>query len=301
MSLWSGPHMARFGGYSEHFLMLLALATAEARRWFPRLILYADEPAASLLEDFPFDEIRVKLGKHTTPKAERVWAAGKIFTYADLAEQGEAFCHIDGDVILVKEPHVLAAGVFAQSAEPFSSPPRFKWEENPHDHTLIGVYLNQRAATLNYLPPAVRFSLTRREHKPYNVGIFGGNNLDFIGRYARQSLKTLNHPLNQDILEHCIPVCASCFIEQYFLGAQAQSENQYVATMFPDESIRNELLMKEIGYIHLLGDSKRDNVIVERVYAKIAREFPWLYEIVKAMKLPRYLLSNEERAYCYTY
>jgi hypothetical protein len=268
-------------------MMLWAFSLMEARRVFPNVLLVTDKSGAELLKQFPYDEVATILHDDILPpESRKVWSGGKIEAYLHCAKERIEFCHFDGDVIMRRRQHVFGADVFAQSDERFIHPPPYPWEKDPQTHILTGVYLWNGCQNLPYLPESIRLSLTRMIQMPYNMGIFGGKDFDFIQRYSEESLRILRHP---DNLKHWGPiasVCAACFTEQYLLGAMAKHESKHVDILFPHVARNCEDYMEAIGYTHLLGDSKRDTELMGLVYAIMQREHPSAFEAVKAMDLP---------------
>lgn len=279
--------------------MLHAMAVAHARSVFDDLILITDTPGARIFQDFPYDAIYTEMDTpFVPPEAEHVWSAGKALAFKFAAEKlRRPFCHFDSDVFIRKPLDVFGADLFAQSDERFVNPPIDPWEKTPAPYTLIGIYLKSGCENLPYLPGHVRFSLTRRDQNPYNVGIVGGNNFELLGEWGRQTLQTINHRLNLKHWSEIYHSCAACFTEQYFFGSLARHRGVHVSTLFSDASRGNEQLMKEIGYTHLIGDTKHEFVIAQRVEVIMRERHTYLYEVVKGMNLPHYTGHASEGYY----
>lgn len=294
-SFWSRPHLDNHDNYSEPWLMLWALSVAKARKIFDRFILVTDKPGALLFKDFPYDEIRLDLEEPFLPETARhAWAAGKLITYQNMTEE---FCHVDGDVILHQEPYIFGADIFAQSDEAFITPVTKPYRDDPISNILQGLYLDNGFSSVPWVPGYCRHRMYRALQKPYNVGIFGGRDLDFIHRYAEDALAVIRHPLNQPEWADKDGVVISCYAEQYLLGAKALYENRYVAVLFPNVTTQNEAFMRDIGYSHLFGESKHNLELMQRVYRRMETEFLYLYKVVKAMKLPKETTVKKGRRY----
>jgi hypothetical protein len=281
MSLWTKPYLKRNAGYSENFLMLWAYSVALARCIFPKLILYTDKPGQRLLKDFPYDEFRLDLEWDFTPH-EHVWAAGKLVAFA---EMDQPFVHFDGDVLLFKNQHAFGADVFAQSDESYTVP-ETGVAEPVANYILRDLYSYSGVQRCPWLPGHVRYSLLQRQHWPYNNGIFGGSDLDFIHEYATEALQVLAHPLNQGVMADNHGTLTSCFLEQYLLGSLARLKEKHISVLFPGTAVGNERFMRETGYTHLLGLTKHDPDLMRQVHTRMETDFYYLYEVVKAMRLP---------------
>lgn len=285
--------------------MLWGLSLASARRHFEKLLIVTDVKGMSLMKHFPYDIFDDRLESGIVPEAaEKVWCAGKLKAYQIACRLARdlhtGFCHFDGDVVMRKFPYVCGASLFAQSDEPFNSPAGEAFEIFLHD-----CYVGGGCQRMPRLPGHVRFSLTRGQQSAYNVGIVGGTDLDFLERWAFESLKVLNHDLNQSHISAIWPGTAACFVEQYLFASLARHEGKYVSILFPSQAACNEDFMDQIGYIHLLADSKHHPIMISQVESVLKKEFPWMWEIVDSLGLPKEdplqsNCSNSSRSYLYS-
>lgn len=297
MSLWTPP--LKGGFICREFILVWGLAVATARARFDNLFLITDELGAKTMNDFPYDFISTELQRHfVPPNARHVWSAGKLEAFRVMAEKrrGE-FCHFDGDVFLRKSPSIFGLPLYAQSDEPFVNPSYHGFD--PKRSFFHATYVTSGVPKIPVLPGHARFSLTRDYQRAFNAGIVGGTDIDFIGRWAEEGLWVLNHPTNQRILENIHSGVTSCFVEQYLLASKAAHEGKKVATLYPHVAETNEDFMESIGYVHLLGESKRTVNILEAVEAVLKSQFPWMYEIIETMNVPSNPSLRNSQSYNY--
>lgn len=281
MSLWS----RNIPTFTREFLLVWGLSLASARRHFEKIILITDNRGHDLLAEMPYDMFSLDLETPFIPdSAQHIWAAGKLVAFQRMvAECGQSgACHFDGDVILRKMPHVFGSEIFAQSDESFTLPESGK-NLNLNFHE---TYIGKGAPMIPVLPGHVRFSLTREIQTAYNAGIVGGRNLSFLLQFADEALWVLRHSYNQKALLKISGGSGSCFVEQYLFGSLARHMGVHVATMFGHHVSLNEEYLDQIGYVHLLCDSKRDPFYVKMVEKILEEQFPWMLEIINRKDLP---------------
>ena len=120
-------------------------------------------------------------------------------------------------------------------------------------------------------------------------GIFGGNDLNFIHYYANTGLKLIEHWDNHTAwsqLEN--KTVHMVLVEQYLLSAciefhrhQSDSPFANVQMDYLFQSVEeafDPLRSQTAGYTHLIGDSKRDPDLAERLEKRVARDYPKTYE-----------------------
>jgi len=118
------------------------------------------------------------------PAYGEVWSLGKLFAYRQICDRGKAFCHLDYDVFLWKRlPAWLEnAACFVQNKEwdAFNKYEADKMKNNAPNKGLLH-YVDSSSYA-------------------YNVGIFGGTDLDFIRFYANKALHFVLNPDNKEIM-----------------------------------------------------------------------------------------------------
>jgi hypothetical protein len=207
------------------------------------------------------------------------WAIGKLYAYR---MQTEPFVHIDSDVFLWKRlPERLGrADVFAQNPEPISASTHYRPER-----------LDQALGHTpgSWLPDEWRWYRRVSNNRGENCGIFGGNRLDFINRYASATLRLVDSPINHRQLELLDDKRILMFvIEQYLLSAFVDYHAAFA--LLPSGRVRIEYMFNsmaeqwkpnraaESGYTHLLGGSKKTPLFAERLENRVRRDYPEYYQ-----------------------
>lgn len=200
------------------------------------------------------------------------WAAGKLLAYA---RQRQPFIHIDSDVYLWKPLplDVAEAPVFAQNPERIRIG-RSCYNPLALENALAGVddaWLPEewkwyRAQGLSQYAPC--------------CGVFGGNDLPFIRRYAEGAMKLIQHPANHKAFEtFSDKIGQTILIEQYLLAAYCEFHGVRAGNLF--RSMRAAFDGREAaekGYTHLLAGAKTDPSIAARLEARVQNEYPERYE-----------------------
>jgi hypothetical protein len=182
-SFWSKPFQAqrRHSWPSErHHLFAWVLYVETARRHYPDTWLVTNDGGASVLVDqlgLPFTHVSTTLNAlaHHDPEW---WALDKIYAYR---MQEQPFVHIDSDVFLWKPlPERLErADVFAQNPEPLSW--NTSYDPERLEHAIQGT-------AGGWLPDEWQWYRRARDRRAECCGIFGGNRIDFINRFAEASI-----------------------------------------------------------------------------------------------------------------
>ena len=189
------------------------------------------------------------------------------------AAQAEPFIHLDADVILWKPipARLRTAPVFAQNPE------HFNFEEQSlyrPDNFMAAI-----TELGGWLPTEWRQYAGRQRNAALCCGVFGGADVDFIGRYARLAIDIIRDPRNLAVRER-IGVRDNILVEQYFLAACLEAGADWAATdqsgissrpvradyLFPSSADAFDPLQAErVGYTHLIGDAKADHAIADRL------------------------------------
>jgi hypothetical protein len=284
-SFWNKPYewhyRSRWSSDRQHLLSwILSLETA--RRHGYETALYTDDAGASVLVEglgLKFDQVFLSLNalKNHDP---RWWCLGKIYTYR---LQNEPFIHLDNDVFLWKRlsPALERAAVIAQSPE-YISTGAFFYRPEAVDYVIKGI-------NDGWLPREWEWYQTFGQHQRGECcGIFGGNAIGFITHYAGEAIKMIEHPQNKlgwPLLER--GVNRNVQVEQYLLSAcieyhrnrpESPFHNVTIEYMFAsDEDARNPEQAERAGYTHLLGNSKHDPELNQRLEARVKRDYPEYY------------------------
>lgn len=260
-TFWSGgrnPLEHSYGWpHAEYNLMSWTLSCLSLRQHYDRVELYTDRRGYELLIGklhLPYTQVHVVYDDDLC--LPQHWAYAKIKTYS---LQTEPFLHIDGDMYFPQPlpEELLSAPLAAQNRE-------------------IGTayyqgMLNRVLAHPEFvLPGFIQDTLSQGTMASYNMGIFGGTDLDFIHRYCQQvfdffEVNHMNDPAVQYSNEEC-----NVFFEQIFLAAMVDKEGRMVQGLIPSSIIDNGYKNRDFAnlkcyeeryFFHVLGGMKgrRDN------------------------------------------
>lgn len=228
-----------------YLLDLHKLAAFLARKSYGQVHLIADTKGADQLKSVYFDSVTI-LPEMDEIKDEYsvTWSLGKLMAFRHLSKNKIPFIHIDYDVFLWERlPQFIDnAGVFAQHIEPSV---RGKYELDCFDNFCRKKYFAE-----NYKPSYA-----------YNMGIFGGQDSEFIEKYSSSSIEMVLDKKNKyywtrnDVLNVNLHWSRATVAEQWYLAVCAEALNKDITCLF-DRS-KNECPYPEdaekFGYTHLWG------------------------------------------------
>ncbi|MDO7884249.1 DUF6734 family protein [Hymenobacter cheonanensis] len=237
----------------EYHLMSWALSCLQLKKFHQKVSLYTDSTSASILIDalaLPYDEVYISHDNLQLPD-ESLWAIPKIYTYSI---QKAPFLHVDGDVFIFDsfKKDLLSSELIVQNIERATE-----------------VYLttqNDLEKCFNYFPPCVKQDFESKiPIRAVNAGILGGNNIKFIGEYAKEAFKYIER--NKGNLGQLVNAGNfNVFFEQHLFYVLAKQENIEISILMSevigDHNYTNlanfHNVPFESNYLHLLGHAKRD-------------------------------------------
>lgn len=242
MSLWSRPQGVTQEPQRRDAL-LWSLATLYNRRQFEKLRLVTDSEGARFLIDelaLPFDSVSTALDQLT---GVSFWSAGKLQACL-LAD--EPFAHLDHDAFLRRPlpDHLLHAGAIAERPEP-----------EMHHLYPMGEFWRLCAC----VPERWREARTLI----YNTGLFGGNDLERLHRWAAESLEI--ERTNPRLQSNMGGTQRSLILEQFAYGVEFQYS---VQTLLRAQPSQEEATLAR--YTHLCGGDKDQPRFRERAKQRLA-------------------------------
>ena len=281
-SLWTKPMRApRGSGWLDERYHMLSwiLSLQTARRYFDRVCLVTDDEGRRLLVDelgLRFDEVSTEL-QALELHDPALWAIGKLYAYR---AQREPFVHVDSDVYLWNAlPRAfLDAPVLAVYPEFFT------YGTWPYECASLKSSVN---AAGGWLPDELdAFVPVGGRLRAENCGLVGGQQVDFLSYYADQAIRLIEHPRNRaawgvrrsladDMLifeQHMLAACIDYHRARPGLRFDGV-EIRYLFGGYDDAAERAD----DVGFTHLLAGFKRMPVLLERVEARVARDYPALY------------------------
>jgi hypothetical protein len=283
-SFWSKPFHAdrKFFWFSEkHHLLSWVLSFERARQHYPETVLITDDDGVRMLVDglgLEFEAVSTELNALQSQDPEW-WVSGKLYAYR---AQTQPFVHLDSDVFLWKAlpDRVVSAPVFAQNPEYFTFGDENAWYRPE-------VFKATIESTQGWLPEEFNWYVSRCHNQAMCCGIFGGNHVNFIQHYAETAIQMVEHPQNQTALPLLRNKSLDSFmVEQYFLAACVSYHQQQEISIYRDVNI--ECLFssfeaafnqaKQVGFTHLLGGSKQNPRLADRVERRVAKDYPDRYK-----------------------
>lgn len=241
----------------EYNLMSWALSCLCLRKYYDEVALYTDEQGKHLLIDLlhlPYTEVNVVYNE--TLCLPQHWAYAKIKTYS---LQTKPFLHIDGDIFLTKpiQEDVINAPLVAQNREIGTM--YYKW--------MMDRILQEPAIKL---PLYIENGLKEDSISSYNMGIFGGSDLKFIGEFCKEAFDFMERNRMNDNTCRQANIDSNVFFEQVIFGVMSDFFKKEVASVvgraicdegYTRQEFCNFGRFEENKLLHLLGGHKRNKNI----------------------------------------
>jgi len=232
------------GDIPEYLVDLHKLSAFYAKKHFGEVHLITDSYSKDFFKDISWTSVSTELDDVPTDYPE-VWSLSKLYAYKEICKRGDPFIHIDNDAILWKPlpDRVINAEVFVQCPE----------DINKHGYEIDKF--------IEHCPYKQEFSSGPFIEYSYNLGIFGGKNLDFISQYADKALDFVLNKKNkfywQKYKKYKNYWSKAVVAEQYFLAMMSAYYNQKVTCLFDKWPSEDEA--ESIGYSHVMGCKKDPN------------------------------------------
>jgi len=278
-SFWTGNsnEIPSCGWFSEKYHMLgWILSVNQLVKYYDEVELVTDRFGYELLIEklqLPYTDVHVVLDELNDYPSD-LWALAKIKAYQ---MQTTPFLHIDGDVFVWERfsDELLNANLIAQNIETTSDYYRTMWADiRPH---------------LTHLPASMELFDQSIHNKAYNMGIFGGNNLEFLQKYCNASFDFVNK--NKDNFANIDQFNFNIFFEQVLFHEMAQFKNQTVHSYIKEDIGDNQYanfgnfddVPHKRTYLHLLGDFKRQLFVCKKLETYVIRFYPAYYKKLEAL------------------
>ena len=285
------PLKHAFGWFHpEYNLMSWALSCLSLREHYDEVALYTDSEGKRILIDklhLPYTEVNVVFDDFLC--LPQHWALAKIKTYS---LQTKPFLHVDGDVFVPKpfSEEILQAPLIAQNRE-------------------IGTeyYRNMVNKILAYstlkFPIFLKEGMQADSLPSYNMGIFGGQDLFFIGHYCRQVMEFMDDNHLNDT--ESINSKASCNVlyEQIFLALIVEYQQKKVSTLISQGFIDNGYTVGDFcdlnkyeqkAFFHILGGHKGNPHVLEMLEKAMLRNYPQKYKEILSLFPYRFRRLNPD-------
>ncbi len=245
----------------EYNLMSWALSCLSLREHYDEVALYTDEQGKHVLVDLlhlPYTEVNVVYDEHLC--LPQHWAYAKIKTYS---LQTKPFLHVDGDVYLPKPipEEVISAPLIAQNRE-------------------IGTIYYKRMMDRILQKPAIKLptyieeALRKESIASYNMGVFGGSDLEFIHHFCAEAVDFMEKNYMNDGTRRQSFIDCNVFFEQVIFGVMADRYGKEVASVigravrdegYTRQEFCNFNRYKDSKLLHLLGGHKRNKSVTQSI------------------------------------
>src|SRR5262245_15965932 len=291
-SFYSYPFRTRpgYAGFAslEDFLNAWTLSVHLAQRHFDDVELVTDNYGKAMLVDglhLPFTKVKNELDAVVPAHVKDLyWTFGKLWAYS---LQDEPFIHIDYDVFLWNKlpERILAAPMFGQNME--------------CDIWQVDIYRQGYKALCGHLKhkPHDWIAIYPYVHKhdiAINVGIIGGNDIEFLRKYASTAIDMITHCENKEgfeiiqrlnkltdgnVAHGCNVVTEQYLYSRICLAQRRWNDMQLLldtkeicADNAPHISVNR--LCKEIGFTHLIGlKAKQHTDTMQRLKHRIKKNY----------------------------
>ena len=235
MSYWSGGYRK----IPDQFTINMHKVCAHfLNQNFGEVHFITDDTSLPYFKDIKFSSVGIEFNDLPKEYGE-TWSINKLLAYKKIAKKGDPFVHVDYDVILWKglEDRLKKADVFAQCIE----------ENSYHWYEIERFKAN--------CPNLHIIGKVDAEHG-INVGVIGGNDLEFLYNYSNSALELILDPKNKDFWLNYRGFYNSwhkaVIAEQYYLAVCSKYYNKKVEMLFPHGWPNNEQA-EEKGYTHCMS------------------------------------------------
>ena len=294
-TFWTGgrsPKEHSFGWlHPEYNLMSWALSCLSLREHYDEVVLYTDKEGYKVLIEelqLPYTEVHVEYDEHLC--LPQHWAYSKIKTYS---LQTEPFLHIDGDIYLPKPlpEDVMNAPLVVQNSE-------------------IGTiyYKSMIDNILSYpeikLPSFVKKRIQDGSWMSYNMGIFGGTNINFIQRYCKEVFRFMESNRINDKNTLLSSIDCNVFFEQIFFACLSNSNRKQVSCLIQTPVQDNGYTINDFCdlnsygkkcYFHILGGHKTNKTVLDMLEKAMLREDALVYKQIVSSYPERFPVFNRTR------
>jgi len=253
-SNWSNSGNLGFGSQNDYVLSL-ALAAKYAKKIFGEVHFYGDRQSISLIEGkVAFDKTFDSLEALNSRGIPYISAYPRAYVYS-LMDQ--PFVHINSDVY-IWEPlpeKCLNAEVFCQGIE-------YDFFNKGIDQLKQSGFIGNALWEEYVLNKSVQF-VPRME-------IFGGQNIEWIRKYASDILHMIECPANLVALKRKMfsPQIINIALEQWYNVVRSYYDEIFITTLCSDDK------SCPIKYTHFISDAKKDHSVLSVLRARCNKEFP---------------------------
>ncbi|KAF2343004.1 DUF6734 family protein [Flavobacterium tistrianum] len=272
-SFWSGnlTDLTRNYGWISYKYNWLSwiLSSHQLVKFHEEVELYTDRFGYQILIEklnLPYTKVHVVLDDlNDYPKD--LWAVSKIKVYQ---MQNEPFLHVDGDVFVWEslETKFRNAAVLTQNLEITGDNYTKMW--------------NNISPELLYMPVEMENYHKAPNNFACNMGVVGGNDIEFFKQYAKTSIDFLDKNIAISSKINCLNF--NLFFEQILFYQYAQNTGVKLDFLFDEvyndgyyDGFAEFQDVPEKKYLHLLGEYKRNPVVCKAMEVYVMKNYPECY------------------------
>lgn len=276
-SFWTTPFLSNpTCGWLDrkYFFYSWAFSCLQIKKYYNTFELYTDSLGKKILIDhlkLPYDKVFVSL--NDLPKEESIfWTLSKIYV---CSLQREPFIHFDGDIFIWENlSSIKDFNIFGQNLE-------------------IDLYFNKVAfeniiPLCEYVPDFLdEYRVKNANFNSCNLGIFGGNDYEFLNKYSESCLDFIKK--NSKSLIGIDSSIAPLLYEQMFLYYFAKNNNKPINYLFRDNkeyvNYTKDIYSNntKIKYFHPYGNFKKQRINCMLVESLLSNGFPDVYERINKL------------------
>lgn len=284
-SLWSCNKdllSANFGWLTpQHHLTAWTLSCLRLHEYYSDLHLFTDQHGYDILIKhlkLPYKNVHIVFDQIDN-RHESNFAIAKILTYAAMREP---FIHVDGDVFIWERfsNDIESAALIAQNPE--------KGTAYYRD------IMDALTEKLSYIPDYLNAELSKVSIPSYNAGILGGNDIEFLNKYANSGLELIEKNC-VETGNYKLPGNFNILFEQILFRALSDGESKKVTCLIPgtiDDNGYSDALFanfssvpSRLKYLHLIGSKKRDREICDLLSRTLLQQYPeYFYRVLELFR-----------------
>lgn len=284
-SFWSGQNNViqdnrGWLSYEYHWLGWI-LSCNQLRKFYDEVELYTDSFGYEILIEklnLPYTKVHVVLDEMNQYPKE-FWAIAKIKTYE---LQDTPFLHVDGDVFIWQPfpKQLLKKSLIVQNLESSTEYYQKMW-------SLI-------SSQLSFIPKEIYNYNTEIANLGCNMGIFGGNDIDFLKKYTSKSFEFVDK--NKENWSKINNLDFNIFFEQQLFYEMSRLEKKKISCLFTEIWGENSYLglgnfydvPHQRFFLHLLGVFKRKENLCDFLEKFVLKEYPDFFLKLKKILPEKY-------------
>ncbi|GHT18877.1 hypothetical protein FACS189429_5960 [Bacteroidia bacterium] len=288
-SFWGGQNkdlINKYGWFEFHYHWLSwMLSCYQLRKFYDKVELYTDKFGYDILINklkLPYTNVHIVLDK-LNDLPDGLWAMAKILTYS---LQSEPFLHIDGDVFIFEQipEQLMQSGLIAQNQEQTT-----EYYHNMWDNIF---------PKLSFIPTEIEYFNTGKHNNAFNMGIVGGNDIDFFQNYCKKSFDFVNK--NKSAWADINLLNFNIFFEQVLFYETAKINDKKIDCLLPENIDDNNYVgfadfekvpfLKK--YLHLIGNYKQIELVCRKMEQYCLLNYPEFFRTLKQVFPDKYQIFD---------